>query len=327
MTKQRAFVTGGTGFLGINLIAQLIEAGWEVYALHRPSSNLKYLQSFPVHLLAGSLADAEGLKQVIPEEVEAVFHVAGNTNLWKKGNAQQYQDNVIGTGNMVAAALAKKAGKFIHTSSISAFGLHSKIIDENTPSNAENCGVNYHRTKYLAELEVEKGIEQGLEAVILNPCHIMGAYDQSSWAQLIKLTAQEALPGIPPGEGMYGYAQDIAAAHIAAVSKGKTGERYLLGGEKANFLKVINLVEDYLGKTRSTKSTAAAALKLMVYWGKVQSLWKREEPKITPEKYLLLTEYSICNDQKAQKVLGYQHSPLEVMVEAACNWLKAEKII
>lgn len=327
LMKKRAFITGGTGFLGIHILQLLTAQNWEVWALHRPTSNLKYIKALEVQLVKGSITDKESLLKAMPENVEAVFHVAGNTSLWKKKNKEQYQDNVIGTKNMVEVALLKKAQKFVQTSSISAFGVHNTQIDENTVSNAPNTFLNYHKTKYLAELEVEKGIEKGLEAVIINPNHILGAYDTHNWTQLIHLTAKGKLAGIPPGIGMYGYVKDVAQAHIQAVSKGKTGQRYLLGGVQANFLEVINTIEQILDKPLSKKTTPTIALKLMMYLGKIQGIWSKKEPQITPEKYALLTEYSICDDTKARTELDYQHTPLEVMLKEACDWLKKEDLL
>jgi len=325
--KKKAFITGGTGFLGVNIIKLLVEQDWEVWALHRATSNLKYINEFDVQLVEGSITDKDSLMNVMPENLDAVFHVAGNTSLWKKNNEVQYKDNVIGTRNMVEVALYKKAKKFIHTSSIAAFGVHTTKVDESTPSNAENCFINYFKTKYLAELEVEKAIKNGLNAVIVNPNHILGAYDTSSWAQLIQLTAREQLPGIPPGIGMYGYVKDIAKAHIEALEKGKIGHRYLLGGTQANFLQVINIIEKNLGKPISKKSTPKIALKVLMYLGKIQALFSDEEPQITPEKYALLTESVYCNDAKARKELGYQHTPIEVMIKDACDWLAKENLL
>lgn len=324
---NKAFITGGTGFLGLNLIEGLIQEGWEVYALHRKTSDLTYLKKFPVNLIVGSISDIDSLRQGMPNNLDAVFHVAGNTNMWRKNNETQYQDNVIGTRNMVKVALEKKAKKFICTSSISAFGTHNEIITEETPSNAENYFVNYHKTKFLAEKEVDKAIEQGLDAVILNPCHIMGKYDKNNWAQLIKFTYHGTLPGIPPGRGNYCYAKDVAKAHINAVENGKTGERYLLGGVEAGFLNTINVIEKLANKPQSEKVLPKFALKIALWRDSLKSTFNGLEPNITPEKFQMLTKKSLCNDSKAQKELDYQHTPLEVMVTESFNWLKEENML
>ena len=117
---KTAFVTGGTGFIGINLIELLVNEGWDITALHRPASNLTYLKRFPIKLAEGSLTDRESLDRAIPEGTDVVFHVAGDTSFWSKNNARQNATNVDGTRNMVEAAASKEVGTFIHTSSNSA---------------------------------------------------------------------------------------------------------------------------------------------------------------------------------------------------------------
>jgi len=100
MTKT-ALVTGSTGFLGLNLIELLTNAGWTVYALHRSSSDLTYLNRFPVHKIEGDVTDLASLQQGVPNGIDVCFHLAASTNLWKKHNALQTKINVEGTKNIV----------------------------------------------------------------------------------------------------------------------------------------------------------------------------------------------------------------------------------
>lgn len=315
--QKTAFVTGATGFVGLNLVEMLLQqGGWQVVALHRPSSRLKVLKKIApdVRLVEGSITDLASLLKAMPPEADAVFHVAANTNQWKKGNSQQYKDNVVGTANMVQAALNKGVKKFIHTSSHSAFGIHPHAIDENTPSNALSCGLNYAETKYLSELEVLIGVEHGLQACILNPNKIMGQYDTSSWAQLILAVRDDRLPGIPPGGGMFCHVKDVVQAHINAVSMGRNGHRYLLGGQKASFLQVINLIQQQLGKPLSKKTTPAWALRVICFFMGIASEFTGKEPRLTPEKLSMLVRFPVCNYQKAVQELNFQTSAIETMI-------------
>lgn len=321
---KTAFVTGATGFLGLNLSEMLTQQGWQVTALHRPASNVEILKKIAhgIQLMQGSITNLPSLLQAMPQGVNAVFHVAGNTSQWKKYNAQQYEDNVTGTINMVQTALEKGAKKFIHTSSHSAFGIHEGVVmDENTPSNALTCGSNYALTKYLSELEVLKGVEQGLETCILNPCKIMGRYDTNNWVQLIIAVKNNKVPGIPPGGGMFCHVKDVAQAHINAVSMGKNGHRFLLGGQDATFLQVLNLIQKKLGKPLSKKVTPAWALRVACFFMGMASAVTGKEPRLTPEKLSMLLRHPVCNYQKAVKELQFQTSDIETMIEDTLSTL------
>src|SRR5437660_386092 len=117
--SRAAFVTGGTGFVGLNLVRQLMTEGWDVTALHRPSSDLTFLKRFRPRLAAGAITALDSLHAAIPDKTDTVFHVAGNTNMWHRRNAEQTLDNVEGTRNVVEAAIAKRVRRLVITSSIS----------------------------------------------------------------------------------------------------------------------------------------------------------------------------------------------------------------
>ena len=115
MPNKTAFVTGGTGLIGLNLIEHLTQSSWDVTALHRPNSRLTQLQKYPVRLVEGAIEDVSSLERVMPEDLDAVFHVAGDTSQWSGHKQRQWQTNVEGTHNMVTMALAKRSKDlFIH---------------------------------------------------------------------------------------------------------------------------------------------------------------------------------------------------------------------
>src|SRR5947199_4037379 len=120
---RTAFVTGATGFLGLNLVRQLGEAGWEVVALHRPQSDLKYLQRFPVRRAVAAIEDQATLEQAMPAGVDVVFHTAADVSYWSGHRARQTRTNVYGTRNLVDVALRRGVKRFIHTSSTGIYGL------------------------------------------------------------------------------------------------------------------------------------------------------------------------------------------------------------
>ena len=322
-----AFVTGGTGFLGLNLIEQLLAENWEVVALHRPTSNLKHLREKDIQLVQGSITEPNSLITIFPEKVDAVFHVAGNTNMWSRHNQIQARDNVEGTQNMVAAALKRQVKRFIHTSSTAAYGHHQQRIDEETQSNAIRSPMNYNRTKYLAEMEVRKGIEKGLDALMINPANIIGPYDYHNWSQLFTLIDRQKLPGVPPATQPFCHVREVAKAQITAFYRGKKGENYILGGVEADYLTLVQEIGDMLGKQTPKRTTPGWILKLLGRVSLLGSYITGKEPDLTPEKAILITDQVLCNSQKAEKELGYHSVSLRDMLNDCYQWMLSERLI
>lgn len=305
-SEKTAFVTGGTGFLGTNLIHELVTDGWQVTALHRPSSNLKYLTQLPVELAIGDITDTGSLEGAIPKGAGAVFHVAANVNPWSKRNADQTRDNVDGTRHIVAAALNAGVKRFVHTSTISVYGIQEGRIAEDAPKLGGVSWVNYQRTKYLAEEEVRRSIADGLDAVLLNPANIIGAYDTGGWARLIRLIVAGKLPAIPPGAGSFCHVREVARAHISAVEHGRTGENYLLGGADASFLEMVKIIGELAGRKVPQKTVPAWLARIGARVSEGRSYLTDREPTITPESVDLVSRQLFCDSTKAMLELGYK---------------------
>jgi len=321
---RAAFVTGGTGFVGLNLVRELMVRGWDVTALHRPSSDLKLLKRFRPKLAVGELSDVDSLIAAIPSGTDTVFHVAGNTNMWRGGNAQQTRDNVEGTRNVVDAALAKKVRRLIVTSSISAYGLVDGEIDEETPSLAANSKVNYQKTKWQAQEIALAAIPRGLEVVILQPGAIMGPYDIGTWSRLFFMVRDGKLPGVPPSMLTFTHVREVVAAHIAAADKGRNGARYLLGGENKTMMDLVSEISVLLKKPRPTKETPLALLRVVAAMGDIASRFTGKEPPITPEVAGMMSRRVTVTSAKAKRELCYRVVPLKDMVKDCYDWMVAE---
>ena len=311
----------------MNLIEKLLKHQWQVTALHLPGENLKYLSRYKVTPVAGNILDYNSLLKAIPDDCDVVFHLAGDTSTWSKRAKRQYNINVNGSVHMCRAALEKRVGRFVLTSSSSAFGYHNSSISEQTESNALSCGMSYHRTKYLAELEVKKCVGQGLDAVVLNPCNILGPYDQRNWSQLIINAHRSRLPGYPPGSGTFAHVGDVAEAHISAAEKGRTGENYLLGGVEASFKEVIQEIFKATGTPFSLKKISKGRLKLALCLSSAHALFSRREPLLTYPKYMRLVGRLSCDDSKAARELGFTATSISTMVADSYQWLKEEGLL
>lgn len=325
--SRHAFVTGGTGFLGINLIDRLLAQGWRVTALHRPTSDLKQLRRRNVTLAAGDIAVASTLAAAMPAKPDAVFHVAASLNQWSRHNDLQHLVNVQGTANVVEAALQAGAKRFIHTSSISVYGLQPGRITESAEKRGRTSWINYQRTKYLAEAEIGKGLKNGLDAVILNPCNIIGAHDATGWARIIRLIDEGKLPGAPPGAASFCDVGEVAQAHIVAVDKGRTGENYLLGGIDTSYLEMIGVIGRLLGREVPMRAKPAWQLHLAARIGGLIAGFTGRQPRITREMAGLVTRNLFADCAKAEAELGYASVPLERMLAGSIDWLRGEGLI
>ncbi|MFC6633669.1 NAD-dependent epimerase/dehydratase family protein [Microbulbifer taiwanensis] len=324
---MHAFVTGGTGFLGANLIEQLLDDGWRVTAMHRRGSDTRFLQEKGVALVEASLTDVDSLRDAVPENIDAVFHLAANTNMWRGGNGQQWRDNVEGSANIARVARetfasGDRAGRMIVTSSISAYGYHRDAISEDSPKLADDPRHHYLYSKKRAEEAVRAEIAQGLDAVFLNPCAIVGKYDSGNWAQTFFLIAEERLPGVPPGAGSFCHAGAVVRAHINAFHRGRCGENYILAGTDASFLEFFGRIAALVGKPVPRRTTPAFAVRALARAYDVCSRITGREPAVTPEKAAMITRRVVARSDKAQRELGYDASAsLDEMLRESHAWL------
>lgn len=322
--SRTAFVTGGTGFVGLNLVQRLMAGDWDVTALHRASSDLTYLKRFNPRLAVGEITDAASLLAALPQGTDTVFHVAGNTNMWRKKNAEQTRDNVEGTRNVVEACLARGVRRLIVTSSISAYGGVSGAVTEETPSLAAHSWVNYEKTKWQAQELALAAVPRGLEVVVMQPGAIMGPYDIGTWSRMFLMVRDGKLPGVPPATLSFTHVRECVAAHIAAADRGENGGQYILAGESATMLQLVQEIAHLLGKPVPTSETPVWAVKAIAAVGDFMSTFTGKEPSFTPEMAEGLGGSFTVTSAKATRDLGYEVVPLKTMVRDCYDWMVAE---
>ena len=309
MTGRIAFVTGASGFIGVNLVKQLGEAGWSVIAMHRETSDLTYLRQFPATLVVGDIGDRDFLAGAIPEGVDALFHVAGNVSFDSAGDEAQTHANVEGTRAVVDVALAKKVGRFVQTSTGAVWGLHDGVpIDETSPSNALEIPVNYCRTKKLAEDIVLEAAAGGLDAVCVNPGNVVGPYDRVIWGPFVQAIASGALTKVGSGGGDFCHIDETAKAHISAYERGRRGERYILGGAHEKFATAARIVAEIVGVEPPEPTS-------------------ERNPAVSDEVHFVSNQTQIMLCDKAVRELGFKPVPLRTMFEDLCGWMREEGLL
>ncbi|MCY4160048.1 MAG: SDR family oxidoreductase [Bacteroidetes bacterium] len=248
---MNVLVTGATGFLGSELVYQLLEAGYHVRIFRRETSKLHLLRTVAdeVEHSVGDITDLGALRSAM-HGIQVVFHVAGNVQI---GSKTLDQVNTQGTASVVDAARESRIEKLVHTSSIAAIGTPPEGIADETCELQNKSGIwPYGRSKYMAELEVHRSIAEGLDAVIVNPSLIIGP-DRSEGKALnicheyaLKIRAGKII-FYPPGGTNVVDVSDVAAGHLAALEHGKTGRRYILGSENLSWKSILSLLAESLG--------------------------------------------------------------------------------
>jgi nucleoside-diphosphate-sugar epimerase len=330
MGNMTAFITGSTGFLGITLTQELVKAGWDVVAFHRPSSDLKELRKLgTVRFAAGDITDVDSLMTGMPEQVDAVFHTAGSVGFFGPDeDERQYQINVAGTRNVVDAALKRKAGRFIHTSTILTYDYsRQRRVDENTPPNKDSK-YSYISTKYQGELEVVRATQEGMDTVILHPSVVFGAYDKTGWSQMFTILSRGMqVPFAPPGGANVCHMREVARAHINAYHKGRSGEHYILGGPDKSFREMIDAVAAILGKPGPRFTSPAWLFIFLSRLDNVTAKWFGRKPMTTMPEAEILCETCVCSSEKAERELDYHPAEFQVMLEDCYTWMKREGML
>jgi nucleoside-diphosphate-sugar epimerase len=327
MAERIAFITGGSGFLGLNLVERLLAEGWRVVLMLRNMERSPFLGRFDLEKCSGDVTDSASVRRALPARCDAVFHVAANMSFWPRAHAEQYQVNTVGTRHVVDAALARGAGCLIHVSSAAAFGLHRQRVSERTVSSGARSRIGYVRTKALAEDEVRDGVRRGLRAVVVSPTTLIGRWDTRVWLPVFRRVARGRLGAVAPGRTSYAQAAEVARVAVAAVERGTSGATYLLGGEDATFLEVVQRIAALTGGRAPARATPEPLVRAFARASLWASHLTRREPMITPEGAEYLIHRNIVSSARAEAELGYRPPTLDHALADYHAWLRGEGLL
>jgi len=324
----RAFVTGGTGFIGGAVVRHLLSAGLEVRALVRPGADTRQLDGLATERIGGDLSQDDTLRMAMTG-CEWVFHVAALYSYWGHRWEEFRRTNVEGTRKVLEAARLAGVERVVYTSSIAVLGVHRDRTPatEDTPSSLADRIGPYQRSKFLAEEAAREAAAQGVPVVIVNPTSPVGVGDHKPTP-----TGQIVLDYLRGR--MFAYTdtglnivdvEDVAAGHLAAAERGRAGERYILGGENLTLKQILDLLSQITGGPSPRRRIPHA---VALAWSFIDVTLARLDPQrtpaATPEKVRLSRRYEFYDSSKAIRELGLPQTPAREGLTRAVEWYRAQ---
>ncbi|BAZ82812.1 NAD-dependent epimerase/dehydratase family protein [Sphaerospermopsis kisseleviana CS-549] len=322
---MRAFVTGGTGFVGSHVVRSLLESGYKVTALVRRSSNLGNLRSLEIDIVKSDLNDPNIWKQM--QGCNYLFHVAAHYSLWQKDRDLLYRHNVEGTRNILAAAQKAGIERTVYTSSVAAIGVgkSGKVVDENHQSPVEKLVGDYKKSKFLAEQAAKEAAKQGQDIVIVNPSSPIGPLDikPTPTGDIILRFLRRQMPAYVDTGLNFIDVRDVAKGHLLALEKGKTGDRYILGHQNLSLKQLLEILSDITG-IKAPQVSVPAFLPLSVAWIEEKILAPMGKTPTVPIDGVRMAQQPMYYDaSKAIRELSLPQSSLKVALKDAVDWFVA----
>lgn len=314
---MKVLVTGATGFIGRHLVRSLVEKGVEVHALYRDEKKIHAIAYPGVVLFKGDVNDTESLSRAM-KTCSQVYHLAALAGVWSRDLNDYYSVNYTGTMNVLDIALQLNVKKVVVTSTAGVFGPSEDMnpVDENTKRKVDYFN-EYERSKDLADKRIMEHYAGLMEVCIVCPTRVFGPGELSESNSVTKmiLLYQKGkfrfLPGNGRSVGNYVYISDVVRGMELAMEKGRSGERYLLGGENLSFIEFFAKIRKLSGKNYRMVRLPVWLLytiaSLMMLCAKIFGI----RPLITPGWARKYMHHWLLSSQKAEEQLGYSHISFE----------------
>jgi len=320
-----ALVTGATGCVGANVVAALLARGYDVRAMRRATSSLEALDGLAPELVVGDVLDPASLVAAM-QGCALVFHIAAVADYWRTPTKRIYRVNVEGTRNVLTAALEAGIERLVYTSSVGALGVPppGHLLDESATFNLPPRRFPYGHSKHLAEQAVQEAVAQGLDALIVNPTGVIGARDVHFIGGSVLREVRRGLFWFaPPGGLNWVDAKTAGLGHVLAAERGRTGERYVLGGQNVSHRVAIEIVAEVVGGRRPLLTLPRPLMSVVALLTDVFNAVWPGTPLFSGEQARLSGAEIYCDWSKAQRELGFPYTPFRAAVERAYAWYRA----
>jgi dihydroflavonol-4-reductase len=340
---MKAFVTGATGFVGSHVARVMAEQGAELRLLVRATSDPKNIRDLKAERVTGDLRDPASLEKVM-SGCDTVFHVAADYRLWVKDPEQMYRANVEGTRAILQAARNNRARRVVYTSSVATIGFgnphfsqktgemghpattgHRDGADEDSPVSLTDMIGHYKRSKFMAEQVAVEAGKSGMDVVVVNPSTPVGEQDikPTPTGRIVVDFLKRKFPAyVDTGLNLVDV-RACALGHVAALERGKSGERYILGGENLTLKQILDMLAAITGlpspKVRLPYFVALAS-------GVVDTAFTgwllRKEPRVTLDAVRMGRKKMFVSSAKAERELGWKAGPVDEALRRAVEWFR-----
>lgn len=325
--KDIAFLTGASGFVGSAVARKLIDEGFSVRVLVRRTSNRANLAGIDLEVVEGDIRDPRVLETAM-RGARYAFHVAADYRLWAPDPQEIITTNTSGTRAVMRAALNAGVERVVYTSSVATLRLSADGMpsDETMPLAEENAIGAYKKSKVLAERLVERMVDdEKLQAVIVNPSTPIGPRDvrPTPTGRIIVEAASGRMPAyVETGLNLV-HVDDVAEGHIAALKRGRIGERYILGGEDMTLGEMLTVIAQIAGRRPPTVKLPRAMLYPIAYAAETAARMTGREPFATVDGLRMAKYKMFFSSAKAARELAYRPRPVRAALAEAFAWFQS----
>jgi dihydroflavonol-4-reductase len=318
------FITGGTGFLGAYVIKELVEKGYRVRALRRIPKIPFFIPATifeQVEWISGDLLDIPFLETAIAGS-DIVIHSAAKISFSGKDRDEMFQTNVAGTTNLVNAALLNNVKRLVHVSSVAALGrtMNGDTVNENKKWEDSKMNTNYAISKYYAEMEIWRAMGEGMKTVIVNPSTILGYGDWNNGSCAIFKNVFNQFPWYTNGINGFVDVEDVARATVLLMASDIENQRFILNGDNWSFRQLFNTIADGFNKKHPHKAATPFLAEIAWRLENIKASLTGKSPLLTKESARVAQTRTFFDNSKILQMLnGFQFSPLEKTIGAACN--------
>jgi dihydroflavonol-4-reductase len=326
MTDELTFVTGATGFIGSHVVRLLRARRDRVRILARDPNRAENIEGLGCEIVMGDLRDAASLVRCV-QGCRWVYHVGADYRLWSRNPQEIYASNVAGTRNLLSACCEAGVEKVVYTSTVGTIGMRPDGVptDEDTPVALDEMIGHYKRSKFMAEQVALEFAHSGLPVVIVNPTAPVGSGDikPTPTGKIVLDYLRGRLPAyVATGLNIVSV-EDVAQGHILAESKGKIGERYILGGENLTLQEILEILARICGSRMPRFPMPWFVALIAAYLDQFfMGTILRREPSIPLEGVRMARHKMFVSSAKACRKLGYNPRPAEQALREAVDYFR-----